>query len=60
MRVKLENKCSTCARRDRCKDRGAVVEWKNCKDYKKDLLLEQTLIRKQRFLDERNDRRWVG
>lgn len=43
----LENKCTNCADRGRCRDEGAVVTWKHCGSFRpdKELLKDEKAVR---------------
>ena len=43
-RRKIENRCSNCNKREDCKDRGKVVEWKHCRQFEVDALIVATEI----------------
>lgn len=43
--MRLENKCTNCADRKRCRDIGAAVTWKHCHKFRPDIALVQKLSR---------------
>lgn len=48
--MRLENKCTNCADRKRCRDIGAAVTWKHCHKFRPDIALMQRL---SRYAEER-------
>ena len=48
--MRLENKCTICADRQRCRDAQGVVTWKHCGNFRPDIALMQRL---SRYAEER-------